>query len=143
MTGVAVRSARSGDVDHLARLFDQLGYPQTADGLGRQLEDVRADPRAGVLVADDDGAVVGAATYYFVPVAHERRPWCRITALVVDAERRGEGIGRLLVEAAEADAIAAGCSRVEATSALHRVDAHRLYERLGYARTSAHFLKRL
>jgi GNAT superfamily N-acetyltransferase len=143
MTGVVVRSARLDDLDHLARLFDQLGYPQTVDALSGALADVHADPRAGVLLADDHGAVVGAATYYFVPVMHDRRPWCRVTALVVDAERRGEGIGQTLLEAAEAAAVEAACSRIEATSALHRVDAHRLYERLEYGRTSAHFLKRL
>jgi GNAT superfamily N-acetyltransferase len=143
MTGVTVRPARLEDAGDLARLFDQLGHPQTVEGLRDALEEAGADPRAGILVADDAGGVVGAATYYFVPVVHDRRRWCRVTALVVDAERRGEGIGRLLLKAAEAAAVAAGCSRIEATSALHRLDAHRLYERLGYGRTSAHFLKRL
>jgi GNAT superfamily N-acetyltransferase len=92
---------------------------------------------------DDGETPVGAATCFLVPVAHDDRPWCRITTLVVDAMHRGHGIGRLLVEAAEQAARAASCSRIEATSALHREDAHRLYERLGYGRTSAHFLKRL
>jgi GNAT superfamily N-acetyltransferase len=143
MTQVAVRAARLEDVDQLARLFDQLGYPQTADGLRSALEGVRADPRAGVLVADDGGAVVGAATYFFVPVVHDSRPWCRITALVVDEARRGDGIGRVLVQAAEAAARDAACSRIEATSALQRIRAHRFYKRLGFGRTSAHLLKRL
>jgi hypothetical protein len=49
----------------------------------------------------------------------------------------------MLVAAAETAAREAACSRIEATSALHRTGAHRLYERLGYGRTSAHFLKRL
>jgi GNAT superfamily N-acetyltransferase len=104
---------------------------------------MRADPRAGVLVAEDVGMLVGAATYFFLPVAHDDRPWCRITTLVVDEARRGHGIGRLLVEAAERAARDASCSRIEATSALHRDGAHRLYTDLGYGRTSTHFLKRL
>ena len=143
MTTVAVRSARLEDADRLTGLFDQLGHPQTPDVLRRRLEEVLSDPRANVLVADDDGALVGAATYFLVPVAHDSRPWCRITTLVVDEARRRHGIGQLLVEAAESAARHAQCSRVEATSALHRSGAHRFYDKLGYGRTSAHFLKRL
>ena len=138
-----VRSARVGDAEQLARLFDQLGYPQPADTLRGTLENTLDDPRAGVLVADRDGVLVGAATCYFVPVAHERCPWCRITTLVVDEGQRRRGVGRMLLQAAERAAQDAGCSRIEATSALHRTGAHRLYERLDYGRTSAHFLKRL
>jgi hypothetical protein len=114
MTAVAVRSARLEDAEQLARLFDHLGHPQTGDALRGRLEGVLADPRADVLVADDGGSLVGAATYFLVPVAHDSRPWCR------DAT----------------------CSRIEATSALHRTGAHRFYDELGYSRTSAHFLKR-
>jgi GNAT superfamily N-acetyltransferase len=143
MTAVAVRSARLADADQLARLFDQLGYPQTGDALRGPLENMLADPRADVLVADDGGGLVGAATYLLVPVAHDSRPWCRITALVVDEAHRGHGIGRMLVAAAEGAARHAGCSRIEATTALQRTGAHRFYERFGYGRTSAHFLKRL
>jgi predicted N-acetyltransferase YhbS len=144
MTAVAVRSARQEDADQLARLLDQLGHPQTGDALRGRLENVLADPRADVLVAVDGGGTpVGAATYYFVPVVHDSRPWCRITTLVVDEAHRGHGIGQMLVEAAETAAREAECSRIEATSALHRAGAHRFYENLGYGRTSAHFLKRL
>ncbi len=86
---------------------------------------------------------MGVAHIFFVPVAHDSAPWCRITALVVDEAQRGRGVGRALVGAAEEAARKAGCSRIEATSALHRTEAHRFYERLDYARSSAHFLKRL
>ena len=143
MTAVAVRSAGLDDANQLARLFEQLGHPQTEDALRGRLANVLADPRADVLVAEDGGALVGAATYFFVPVAHDTRPWCRITTLVVDEAHRGHGIGRMLVAAAETAARDAACSRIEATSALHRTGAHRFYEGLGYGQTSAHFLKRL
>jgi hypothetical protein len=36
----------------------------------------------------------------------------------------------------------AGCTRIEATSKLHRTRAHAFYEHLGYAREAAHFVKR-
>jgi N-acetylglutamate synthase-like GNAT family acetyltransferase len=140
---VTVRSAELADVEGLARLFRELGYPTAADGLLVRLKTMLADPRADVLVAEDRGTLLGLATIFFVPVAHESAPWCRITTLVVDEARRGHGVGRMLVEAAESAAREAACSRIEVTSALHRSDAHRFYDSLGYRRTSAHFLKRL
>jgi GNAT superfamily N-acetyltransferase len=143
MTAVAVRSARPEDADQLARLFDQLGHRLAVDDLHARLESLLADPRADVLVADDSGTLVGAATCFLLPVAHEGRTWCRITSLVVDDAHRGHGIGHMLVEAVERSARDAACSRIEATSALHRDGAHRFYKSLGYGRTSVHFLKRL
>lgn len=143
MTPVTVRSARPDDAIPLARLFDQLGYPETPEALRGAISSVLDDPRSDLLLAERGGVLVGAITYSFVPVAHEIHPWCRITALVVDDGHRGHGIGRSLVNAAEKAAQEASCSRIEVTSALHRSEAHRFYERLDYARTSAHFLKRL
>jgi len=143
MAAYALRSARVDDLARLARLFDQLGHPQPAGALRGSLESVLGDPRAGVIVAHSDGQLLGAAAFCFVPVPHETRPWCRITALVIDEAHRGDGIGRTLVEAVQVAARDAGCSRIEATSALHRADAHRFYVKLGYGQTSTHFLKRL
>jgi GNAT superfamily N-acetyltransferase len=143
MSAVAVRSAGLEDAHQLAGLFDQLGHPQTIKALRGVLANVLADPRADVLVAAESGTLVGAATYFFVPVAHDSHPWCRITTLVVDEAHRGRGIGQMLVAAAEAAARDADCSRIEVTSALHRSGAHKFYETLGYGQTSAHFIKRL
>jgi GNAT superfamily N-acetyltransferase len=143
MTRLAVRSARLQDAEDLARLFGELGHRQTTDALRGPLEAALGGARAGVLVAEARGAVIGAATYFFVPVVHDTRPWCRITTLIVDEAHRGQGIGRALLAAVEAAARDAGCARIEATSAVHRTAAHRFYERLGYGQTSAHFLKRL
>jgi GNAT superfamily N-acetyltransferase len=64
-----------------------------------------------------------------------------VSALVVDAADRGRGIGRAPVAAAERELAAAGCGLVEITSGLRRADAHKFYERLGYERTSARFVK--
>jgi len=126
----------------LAALFRQLGYPDAGAGLADRLSALLEDPRADVLVAAAKGALVGAVTMFFLPVAHEDGPWCRISALVVDEEHRGRGVGESLLAAAESAARAAGCSRIEATSALHREGAHRFYAARGYASGSQHFLKR-
>jgi len=73
------------------------------------------------------------------------RPLARVTALVVRASARGRGAGRRLMARAEQLAREAGCEGVELTSGLgpDREAAHRLYEALGYRRTSYRFCHRL
>lgn len=143
MTSVTVRPAQPDDAVQLARLFDQLGYPKTPEAVRGAISSVLDDARSDLLLAEDGGALVGAISFSFVLVAHDSHPWCRITALVVDGGHRGHGVGQRLVGAAENAAREASCSRIEVTSALDRTEAHRFYEKLDYARTSAHFLKRL
>jgi predicted N-acetyltransferase YhbS len=139
----SIRAATPADVEAIEMLLAQLGYPTGAGEMHGRVEGLLMDPRAGVLIAADDDLVLGLATIYHVPVAHEAGPWCRLTALVVDESHRGYGIGQALVAAAERAARSAGCSRMEATSGIERTGAHRFYERLGYSCEAAHFLKRL
>ena len=50
----------------------------------------------------------------------------------VHPDRRAQGIGTMLMEAAIGRARAVGCYRVQLTSNEVRHDAHRFYERLGF-----------
>ena len=53
------------------------------------------------------------------------------------------GVGEKLVAAAATFAREHGCSGIEVTSAERRVDAHRFYQRLGFARTGLRFFQTL
>jgi GNAT superfamily N-acetyltransferase len=140
---VSVRRARAGDGEAIAAAYAELGHVVSAADVELRLAALAGERRSAALVATHGGRVVGLLTLYMVPVLHEAGDWCRVTALVVDPDARRQGVGRELVSAAEAVAHAAGCSRIEVTSARHRADAHEFYRGRGYGQGSEHFLKRM
>jgi GNAT superfamily N-acetyltransferase len=84
-------------------------YPASATPTA--LSQILADPRRSLLVAERAGVVVGTADLLLVPnLSHGDRPWAIVENLVVDAEERGGGVGRLLMNEA--------ISRADATRAV-------------------------
>ena len=96
-------------------------------------------PESEIFVADDGGRLVGFCTAYmdFDSVRFGRRCW--VEDLAVDPDRRSEGIGKALLEAAKDWARGAGATHLELDSGLGRTDAHRFYEREGAERQSYSF----
>jgi GNAT superfamily N-acetyltransferase len=136
-----VRPAEPRDADALARLSTQLGYPAQPADMPMRLDRLRGDAGVQVLVAEDDGAVVGLITTHVRYTMNHAAPLAQITLLVVDESRRGSGVGRQLVTVAEAWARGLGCKRIVVTTALQRADAHAFYERMSYAHTGRRYGK--
>lgn len=66
--------------------------------------------------------------------------YVEISGLIVDAEARGRGIGALLLRAVEAWAAELGVPSVRLRANIVRVDAHRFYEREGFARRKTQYM---
>jgi GNAT superfamily N-acetyltransferase len=132
-----VRAAAKGDVEPIARLAGELGYPATAAEVRERLEAVTADPRHALFVAvDRSGAVVG-----WIQLSEERSvvgdPRAEITGLVVDANFRSAGVGQALVERGEGWARGRGLATIGLRSNVIRERAHQFYLRLGYKVTKS------
>lgn len=97
-------------------------------------------PNADILLAFDGDAAVGLTSVYADIQSLGFGPKCWLQDMVVDKERRSEGIGGLLMAAAESWARARGLTHIELSSNSGRADAHRFYERRGFRRAQA-FLK--
>jgi|SRR5581483_11597312 len=138
---IAIRDARPADADALAALCTQLGYPASAADMPARLERLAEDPLVRVLVASDDGRVVGLITTHLRHTMNHAAPLAQITLLVVDEACRGKGVGAALVQASEAWARERGCRRITVTTALHRGDAHAFYEKMKYAHTGRRYGK--
>jgi GNAT superfamily N-acetyltransferase len=98
--------------------------------------------RGDVLVADEDGDVVGLCQVLIFQHFQHAGGWCcELESVHVRDDRRSHGIGSKLLEAAEALARERGCYRLQLTSRNVRLDAHRFYLANGYDQTSQGFKK--
>jgi PhnO protein len=142
---LAIRDATPDDAAALEPLFTELGHPTSAAEFRARLARFHAAGAPGdrALVAVEADRVVGLVVTHATPVLHRARDVGRVTVLVVAPDRQGRGIGRVLLAAAERLFRELGLERVELTSGARRVDAHRFYEREGYAREGVRFARRL
>jgi GNAT superfamily N-acetyltransferase len=112
-------------------LLRQLGYEIAAEELTSRLSRVLAWEHHHVAVAEQAGRVVGLLHVFERP-ALEKPCEAVVQALVVDAKLRGQGLGKGLMDAAEAWARARGlCSVV-----LHTRHAQAFYVGAGYQRVA-------
>lgn len=134
-----VRVAEESDIEALASLSSQLGYPVTLDEMRERYTHVRAARFGEIFVAatrDESRAVIGWA--HVVPrLQLEEAPHTELAGLVVDQCARGSGVGAALLAAAEDCARAQGFATMRVRSNVVRKRAHRFYEREGYARVKA------
>ncbi len=145
MSGPVFRPAAPDDVSALRALIEsayrgdsaKVGWTHEADLLGGQrtdeaeLRDILADASRIILLAEVDNALTGC-----VQVADQGRGLAYLGLLTVDPARQTGGLGRLLIEAAEAAAAARfAATRMEMTVIRQRAELIAWYERRGYRLT--------
>jgi GNAT superfamily N-acetyltransferase len=138
-----IRSAQSEDVEALANLMTELGYPTSSEDMHRRFEAIRTDPSYATLVAERGGEVLGMVGLHFERYYQSDDSRARIRAFVVGSEHRGRGVGRTLLSVAEDWARQRGARDVMLTTHKRRTDAHRFYLSMGYEATGYRFYKSL
>ena len=107
-------------------------------------DEITADPKHRLIVAERDGEVVGTIQISFVPGMPNfgmRRGM--LENVHIRADQRGTGLGTKMVSWAIERCREAGCGVVQLTSNKVRLDAHRFYEKLGFAKTHEGFKLKL
>lgn len=136
-----LREATRQDVPSIVALLgqDQLGHHRETpgeplpDGYWKAFDAIDDDPNNLLVVAEDQGVVVGTLQLTFLPYLTFRGGWRgQIEAVRIAAERRGEGVGRQMMEWAIDQARRRGCHLVQLTTNRTRKDARRFYESLGF-----------
>lgn len=133
-----MRSARADDLESIVRciaagaLVEGKEDPSDLEPYRAALADAQTPP-SDVLVAEADGEVVGVAQLIVFRHVQVHGAWCaELESVHVRADRRGNGIGAVLVETAIERARSLRCHRVQLTSNMERRDAHRFWEQMGF-----------
>lgn len=141
---ITIRAADRADVPDVIALITggavQGGVAEAASGGAVTAEhyaaydEIVADPKSTVYVAELDGTVVATAQLtYLRHLANHGALVAQVESVHTTARLRGHGIGRALMEFLIEQAGDAGAARMQLTSNAQRVEAHRFYERLGFA----------
>ncbi len=129
----------------MADLAGQLGYPSTAAQVRMRLGEMTDSNQYAVYLAELPGGEIAGwvAVYMFRTVVLDT--CAEISALIVDQQIRSQGVGKILLDAAEAWARSRGCTAMSVHSNVKRERAHGFYERNGYewTKTQKEFHKRL
>jgi ribosomal protein S18 acetylase RimI-like enzyme len=156
---MTIRPARLVDMPAIGKLgallvrahheFDPKRFiaatPQTARGYGSYLGSQLDNPDVIVLVAEQDGEVIGY-TYAGVEgmdYMSLRGPAGVVYDIVVDPAHRGKGIGRKLLDATLDALKSAGSPRAVLSTAERNEPAQRLFDRAGFRRTMIEMTREL
>jgi GNAT superfamily N-acetyltransferase len=131
---VLFRDARSEDVPAIVALLadDVLGAQREAaadeaaadEAYQTAFEQIQADPRSRLIVAEADGQVAGTLQLTLLPgLSRHGMLRAQIEAVRVAASHRGQGLGRTMIEWAIGQAREHGCGLVQLTSDKRRHDA--------------------
>jgi GNAT superfamily N-acetyltransferase len=144
--GFTIRTAKPGEEEQIVAMYDWLFAPPGSKPQQWDPEAARAriseairSPRATILVADDEQALIAFCTAYLELNSVRFGQRCWVEDFAVNPERRSKGVGSALLKAAREWARSAGATHLELDSGLARVDAHRFYEREAGTRQSYTF----
>lgn len=136
-----IRRAVAADVPAIVDMLadDPLGARREHPGdpaYAAAFTEIDADPRQVLAVAVDGDEVVGTMQLTFIPgLSRVGATRALIEAVRVRSDQRGNGMGGDLIRWAIEEARSRGAAMVQLTTDASRKDAHRFYERLGFAAT--------
>ena len=108
------------------------------------LEEILASPVDRLVVGEMEGRVIATGQVTFVrSLPHRGRKRAIVEAVQVDGSLRNRGVGARLIAHLVELSRSEGAGIVELTSNAARIDAHRFYDRLGFAHSHVAFKLKL
>lgn len=131
-----VRVAKNDDYRFIYELSKQLGYDYAVSKVEHRLAELLNDKNHIIIVVQEalNEPIIGYIhlhihkSLYFDNLLN-------IMGIVVDHNKRGKGIGSLLLDEAEKKALDLNCKGMRANSGIQRIEAHKFYLKNGYSET--------
>jgi len=135
-----VREATVEDVEGIyalaLELADAIGdRGPRSEAIRARLLELLEEPRARVLVAECGGGVVGVASLWIKPDLAHGDTVIEVPMLVVSANARRQGIGKLLVEKVQSIAAIENAALLELIATRENDVARAFYRSLGFVET--------
>jgi ribosomal protein S18 acetylase RimI-like enzyme len=136
-SGIKVREATTKDATDIQMLARELAEtvgdaPPVEEAVRKRLEELLETPRSRVLVVENGRGVVGAASFWIKPDLAHGDTVVEVPMLVVAADHRRNGVGRLLMEEVRSVASENGASLIELVATTANVAAREFYSSLGF-----------
>lgn len=130
---VTVREAEAADAPQIMDLIRELAIAngEASPVSESYVEEFLSFPGCGVLVAEEDGEIVGLLSYSVRPNLYHAGDAAIIEELVVSGRARGRGIGSALLQEMIALADALGCVEIAVSTLPGNEVAQRFYRRHG------------
>ena len=127
----------AGGIHGLAReLAETVGdEPPTEEAIRARLEELLDEPRARVLVAENEAGIVGGASFWIKPDLAHGDTVVEVPMLVVAEDHRRAGAGKLLMEEVRDVASDNDASQIELVATRANVTAREFYRSLGFVET--------
>jgi GNAT superfamily N-acetyltransferase len=136
MSLAAVRRATTDDAHAVIALYRELRPHDpalSADRIPELWRAVAESHGSRILVADVNDTIAATCMLVFLAnLASSGRPIGVIEHVITSASLRRQGIGRQLLEFALKEAWQADCCKVILLSGAQRIEAHRVYEAVGF-----------
>lgn len=128
------REAEAGDFDGVMRLYRQL-HPrdQLGGGEAEVFAEILRTPGLRLFVLEIDGLVVATTYFNLIPnLTRGAAPYAVIENVVVDADRRGTGLGKEIMAHTLQAAWDAGCYKVMLMTGSRTPATHQFYKACGF-----------
>ena len=132
-----VREAKVEDAAEIHSLASELAEtvgdsPSEEEAIMARLEELLDEPRARVLVAENEAGIVGGVSFWIKPDLAHGDTVVEVPMLVVAEDHRRTGVGKLLMEEVRNVASDNGASQIELVATRSNVTAREFYRSLGF-----------
>lgn len=135
MSELTIRQVKTEDAGEIARLSEQLGYPNSIEQVQRRIDWIIDSRQDEVFVAVSGDTLVVGWIHVFAARRLESGLFAEIGGIIVDSNYRNRGIGKTLLEHAERWAAKKNLTKLRVRSRTSRGDAHRFFKSFGFTQS--------